>query len=148
MTIMRIRTIATRAALIAVVAAASAGAAGAAQAAGSHGRTIGPAAECATAKVTAKPGLNTAMIPETIKSTVTNCSSATETVTLTQTVTGPFAPDRFGTRSWKLTLPAGQTVVKVRSKPYVCCGSYSAADKVLGSGGTVLAKARASFTFA
>ena len=145
---MRIRTIAMRAALVAVVAAASAGAAGAAQAAGNHGRTVGPAAECATVKVTAKPGLNTAMIPETIKSTVTNCSSATETVTLTQKISGPFGPARSGTKSWTLTLTAGQTVVKTRSKPYVCCGSYTVADQVLDSSGTVLATGKSSFTFA
>jgi hypothetical protein len=145
---MRIRTIVTRAALVAVVAAASAGAAGAAQAAGSHGRTVGPATECATVKAKATPVLNTAMVNETIKSTVTNCSSATETVTLTQNVTGPFAPDTFGIKSWKLTLSAGQAVVKVRSKPYVCCGSYNVVDKVLGSGGTVLAMSKSSFTFA
>ncbi|HLX50159.1 MAG TPA: hypothetical protein VKS82_17670 [Streptosporangiaceae bacterium] len=141
---MRIRTFVTRAALVAVVAAAPAGAAGAVQAAGSHG----PAAECATVKVTAKPGLNTAMIPETIKSTVTNCSSATETVKLTQTISGPFAPDTFGTKSWTLTLTAGQTVTKTRSKPYACCGSYNVVDKVLDSSGAVLATSKASFTFA
>jgi hypothetical protein len=88
------------------------------------------------------------MIPETIKSTVTNCSSATETVTLTQTVTGPFAPDTLGTKSWTLTLAPGQHMTKTRFKPYMCCGTYNAVDKVLGSGGTVLAKSKASFTFA
>jgi hypothetical protein len=148
MTIMRIRTFVTRAALAAVVAAAAAGAAGAAQAAGNHGRAAGPAAQCATVKVTAKPGINTAMIPETIKSTVTNCSSATETVTLTQRITGPFAPHTFGVKSWTLTLTAGQTVVKTRSKPYACCGSYNVTDKVLDSSGAVLATSTASFTFA
>lgn len=145
---MRIRTFVTRAALVAAVVAASAGAAGAAQAAGNHGRTVSPGTECATVKVTAKPGLNTAMIPETIKSTVTNCSSATETVTLTQKISGPFAPDTFGTKSWTLTLTAGQTVTKTRSKPYVCCGTYNVVDKVLDSSGTVLATSKASFTFA
>jgi hypothetical protein len=142
---MRIGTLVTKAALVAVVAVTSAGVAGAAQAAGTHGRS---ASLCATVKVKATPGLNTAMIPETIKSTVANCSSATETVTLTQKISGPFGPVRYGTKSWTLTLAAGQTVVKTRSKPYACCGSYTVADQVLSSTGTVLAKGRSSFTFA
>ena len=88
------------------------------------------------------------MVNETIKSTVTSCASATETVTLTQKITGPFGPNSFGTKSWTLTLSAGQTIVKVRSKPYVCCGSYNVVDEVLDSSGALLAKSKSSFTFA
>lgn len=143
---MRIGTLVTRSVLVAIVAVASAGAAGAAQASGNHGRPALSAGECATVKVTAKPGLNTAMIPETIKSTVTNCSSATETVTLTQKISGPHAP--HGTKSWTLTIAAGQTVTKTRSFPYACCGSYTVGDTVTDSVGAVLGKSSANFTFA
>jgi hypothetical protein len=99
-------------------------------------------------KVKAIPGLNTAMIPETIKSTVTSCASGTETVTLVQKISGPFRAQAPAAKTWKITLTAGQTVVKTRSVPYVCCGSYTVTDKVYSASGQKLANSRSGFTFA
>jgi hypothetical protein len=134
--------------MVAVVAAASCGAAGAAQAAAGHARGAAVASDCATVKVKATPSLNTAMIPETIKTTVANCSTATETVLLTQTIKGPFVKQAPGSKTWTITLAAGQTVVKVRHVPYTCCGSYVVRDTVSTSAGQVLGTSKSSFTFA
>jgi len=143
---MRGRALFGTAALAAAVAVAPGVTAVAAQAA-SH--TQAATAECATVKVTAKPGLNTAMIPETIKSTVTNCATATETVVLDQHISGPFAArSPLRDRRQTITLAAGQSVTKTRSFPYTCCGSYTVTDKVLAESGTLLAKSAANFTFA
>jgi hypothetical protein len=103
--------------------------------------------KCARLKLTAKPGTNTAMVPETIKSRVRNCSPTTETVTLIQSIAGPSAAAQMA-KMWKIKLRPGQTVVKTRSFPYACCGTYTVTDKVLSRSGKELAKATASFTFA
>jgi len=117
--------------------------AGAAQAAGGHVAT-----KCAMVKVRATPQLNTAMIPETITSKVTSCASASETVKLVQHISGPMAASVPMDKTWTITLSPGQTVKKVRSFPYACCGSYTVTDTVTTISGHKLAKASASFTFA
>jgi len=141
---MRLRTL-TRTAMVAVVAAASFGAAAAAQAAAGHART---ASDCATVKVKATPSLNTAMVPETIKSTLANCSTSAETVVLTQNVRGPFVKQGVLSKSWTITLAAGQTLVKVRYYGYVCCGTEYVKDTVSSTAGQVLGTSKSSWTFA
>lgn len=149
---MRIGTLILRAALVATLAGTSGIAATTAYAAGGAAHTAGTVAaragDCATVAVKATPKINTEMIPETIKSKVTNCASSTETVTLTQRISGPFGPRLPATRKWTLTVPAGQTVTKTRMFPYTCCGSYNATDKVYSATGQQLAKASSGFTFA
>jgi hypothetical protein len=98
--------------------------------------------------VKATPKLNTAMIPETIKSTVTSCATTTETVTLDQHLSGPMAANVSRDKTWTITLSPGQTVTKTRHFPYSCCGSYNVTDTVTTATGQQLAKAQASFTFA
>lgn len=144
----RMRNGSRAAALLILGAAASGVFAGAGQAAGSKGHARSLAAECAKLKLTATPAVDTSSVPETIKSRVMNCSSKSETVTLVQTIAGPFQATSQLARKWKLTLSPGQTVVKTRSFPYACCGSYTVTDKVLSKSGTQLAKAMATFTFA
>jgi hypothetical protein len=99
-------------------------------------------AKCARVKVRATPALNTAMIPETIKSRVTSCSSRREVVTLVQTMTSDTAS------KWRINLSPGQTVVKIRSLPYACCGTYRVTDRLRTTSGKQLAKATGGFTFA
>jgi hypothetical protein len=142
---MRIRSVLSRAVLIAAVAAAT-GVIAAPVQAGVHGRT---APECATATVKGIPVLNTSMEPESIKSTVTNCSTTTETVQLGQHIsfTDDSARGPWG-RHWTITVAAGQTVTKWRSFPYSCCGGYTVTDFVHSMSGQQLAKAQANFTFA
>jgi hypothetical protein len=109
------------------------------------------AVDCAALNLTARPKINAQNAPyETIRNTVVNCSSATETVMLTQRIVGPFIPRAAASsrRSWTLTLGPGQSVVKIQRIPYVCCGSYTVHDDVLSSSNQVLARKRASFTFA
>ena len=142
---MRIRTLITRISLLALVAAASGATAGTAQAAAGHG---GVAAGCATATVKANPKLNTAMIPEGIKSSVTNCATFSETVSLTQQLSGPFRTRAASVKTWRFTVPAGGTVSRFRSVPYACCGTYHVRDTVTSTSGVVLANAGTSFTFA
>jgi len=134
-----------RSVVIAVFAAASGVMAGTAQAV--TGRAA-LATQCATVAVKATPKLNTAMIPETIKSTVKSCATATETVTLTQKISGPHSGRTPLTKTLTITLAPGQAVTKTRSFPFVCCGTFSVVDHVFGSGGQQLAKASTSFTFA
>jgi hypothetical protein len=135
----------SKVALMAVVGATPGMLAGTGQAASSWGH-VGPVAgHCATVKVSAKPSLNTAMIPETIKSRVTSCSSHTETVTLVQRITSDTTAPT--TKKWTITLLPGKTVAQTRSLPYACCGSYVVTDKVRTASG-LLAKGMASFTFA
>jgi len=107
------------------------------------------ASHCAKVTVKATPKVNTAMVAETVMSKVTNCSSASETVTLTQKISGPtFATGFVRTRTWKFTIPAGKSVTKTRSVPYACCGSYNVTDIVNSASGHRLAKASTGFTFA
>ena len=145
---MQVRTLAQRAVLVTAVAVAPIVATGAAAVAGSHGHAAASATECATVAVKATPKLNTAMIPETIKSTVTSCAAATETVTLHQHLSGPMAARVSRDKTWTITLSPGQTVTKTRHFPYSCCGSYNVTDTVTTTTGQQLAKAQASFTFA
>lgn len=149
---MRIATLILRAALVATLAGTSGIAATTAQAAGgaAHGQgtAAATAGACATVTVKATPKVNTEMIPETIKSKVTNCASSTETVILAQKLSGPFGPRFSATRKWTLTIPAGQSVTRTRKFPYSCCGSYNANDKVYSATGQQLAKASSGFTFA
>ena len=149
---MRIETLILRAALVATLAGTSGIAATIAQAtvaAHTSGAVRAMASDCAAVTVKATPKLNTAMIPETIKSKVTNCASTTEMVTLTQKISGPTsAMRRLAAKEWKLTIPAGQTVTRTRSFPYACCGSYNVTDNVRSTSGQQLARARTGFTFA
>jgi len=141
---MQARTLLQRTALVAAVAVVPATIAGAAQAAGGHVAT-----ECATVKVRATPQLNTAMIPETITSKVTSCATANETVKLVQHISGPSAAASVPMdKTWTITLSPGQTVKKVRSFPYSCCGSYTVTDTVKTTSGQKLAKGSSNFTFA
>ena|SRR5215471_9134571 len=143
---MQIIKLIRRSVLIAALAAASGVIAGTAQAAAGH---AAPAAtQCATVTVKATPKLNTAMIPETIKSTVTSCAPATETVTLSQKISGPQSGLMPLAKTWTITLAPGQAVTKRRSFPFTCCGTFRVTDHVLGRGGQQLAKASTSFTFA
>jgi hypothetical protein len=108
----------------------------------------GGAVPCAVLKLRATPPVNAQNAPyETIKNTVTSCSSATETVTLTQTISGPFAPANAPSRTWVLTLAPGQTITKVQHIPYSCCGTYTVRDRVT-AGPLLLARKSAMFTFA
>jgi hypothetical protein len=141
---MRISTLIQRSVLVAALAAVSCVIAGTAQAAAGHAAP----AQCATVTVKPTPKLNTDMIPETIKSTVTSCATATETVTLSQQITLQGTGSTLRAKTWTITLAPGQTVTKTRSYPYTCCGSYVATDHVLGSSGQLLAKASSGFTFA
>ena len=140
---MRARTPLSRFVLVAALIAVPCAAAVSAPAAASS------LSECATVKLTARPSVNTAMIPETLKSTVTSCAAATETVRLVQHISLPFDHARRVTdKTYTITLSPGQGVTKVRHVPYVCCGSYNVTDKVTTTSGTQLAKATATFTFA
>jgi hypothetical protein len=105
------------------------------------------AAKCAKLGVRATPAVNAQSVPdETIKSKVTNCSSATETVTLTQAIAGPSATrSAMAVKRWTITLSPGRTVVKTRFFPYMCCGTFNVTDKVLTKSGTQLAQAATSF---
>lgn len=106
------------------------------------------AAKCAHVKVTARPAINTSMTAETIRSKVTSCAKAKETVILMQTISGPDATNAPMAKTWKITLAPAKSVVKTRSFPYSCCGSYVVTDKVVTKSGRQLAKASADFTFA
>lgn len=140
---MRIRTNLSRFVLTAALVAVPCVAAFSAQAAAS------PQSECATVKLTARPSLNTAMIPETLKSTVTSCAPATETVRLVQHLSAPmYHAPAVTDKTYTITLSPGQSVTKTRHVPYVCCGTYIVTDKVYTTTGTQLAKATATFTFA
>jgi hypothetical protein len=141
---MQARTLLQRSALVIAVAVVPTAIAGAAQAAGGHAA----ATKCATVKVRATPQLNTAMVPETITSKVTSCATATETVKLVQHISGPSAASMPMDKTWTITLSPGQTVKKVRSFPYSCCGSYTVTDTVTTTSGHKLAKASSNFTFA
>ena len=142
---MQARTLLQRTALVIAVAVVPTAIAGAAQAMGVPGHA---ATECATVKVRATPQLNTAMIPETITSKVTSCATATETVKLVQHISGPSAANVPMDKTWTITLSPGQTVKKVRTFPYACCGSYTVTDTVTTTSGQKLAKASSNFTFA
>jgi hypothetical protein len=135
---MRVRTV-----LGAVLIAVAVGVPGAVAAQAS---SQGAAPECATVTVKPRPVLNTAMIPETITSTVTSCAPATETVVLDQHISGPTNAGRD--KIYTITLTAGQTKTKTRSFPYACCGSYRVRDTVRTQSGTLLARTSAGFTFA
>lgn len=117
--------------------------------ASSKGDAGGSAAKCAKVKVRAVPKVNAQTAPnETITSKVFNCSSARETVVLTQTIGGPDAPSSTVAKKWTITLSPGKAAVRKRSFPYACCGSYTVTDRVLTRSGRQLARATASFTFA
>jgi hypothetical protein len=108
-----------------------------------------PARLCVTLRLRAAPTVNAQDAPyETIRSTVASCASGAETVTLTQSLIGPFAQIGRHGRTWTIALVPGQSVVKTRYVPYSCCGTYGVNDKVLSSAGQVLAHRSTSFTFA
>lgn len=142
------RTVVSKSALVVLVVAGSGILAATAQTAGSQG--LGArAAKCAKVNVRATPQVNAQTAPnETIKSKVTNCSSATETVTLTQTISGPSVRATPTARRWTITLSPGKTAVRTRYMPYACCGTYKVTDRVLTRSGRQLAQATTSFTFA
>jgi hypothetical protein len=103
---------------------------------------------CASLTLSATPRINAQNAPfETIKNTVTGCATTTETVKLTQQISGPFAPPEARGRTWVLTLAPGETARKVQHLPYSCCGTYTVKDQVTASG-VVLATKSTSFTFA
>jgi hypothetical protein len=103
---------------------------------------------CASLTLTATPRVNAQNAPfETIKNTVTSCAATTETVRLTQRISGPFAPADAPSRTWVFTLAPGQIAQKVQHLPYSCCGTYTVNDHVTASG-VVLATKSTSFTFA
>ena len=145
---MQVKTLVQRVVLVTAAAITPIAATGAAAAAGSNSRTATSASECATVTVKATPKLNTAMIPETIKSAVTSCAMATETVNLVQHLSGPMMANVPMNKTWSITLTPGQAVTKTRHVPYACCGTYNVRDGVYTTGGQQLAKAGTSFTFA
>lgn len=145
---MQVRTLVQRVVLVTAVAVAPIVATGAAAVAGSHGHAAVSTTECAKVTVKATPKLNTAMIPETIKSTVTSCATATETVTLDQHLSGPMRTGVSSDKTWTITLTPGQAVTKTRHFPYSCCGGYNVTDTVSTTTGQRLATAQTSFTFA
>jgi hypothetical protein len=107
--------------------------------------------QCATLRLSATPKVNAQNAPyETIKNTVTNCSTATETVAVTQHVIGPYKS--LGATgaglTWIVTLGPGGSNLKTQHIPYSCCGTYTVRDVVTSSGGQVLAKKTVYFTFA
>lgn len=69
-------------------------------------------------------------------------------MTVSQTMSGPFAQTGPNSRMWKIALAPGHSVVKTSYVAYSCCGTYSVRDKVVGTAGLVLAHRSASFTFA
>jgi hypothetical protein len=105
---------------------------------------------CAALVVRATPKINAQNAPfETIRNTVTNCSTNTETVRLSQRIAGPFASFTItNDASWIITLGPGATVQKVQHIPYSCCGSFTVTDTVTSRSGRVLAVKRTGFTFA
>jgi hypothetical protein len=108
----------------------------------------GGAVPCATLNLSATPRINAQNAPyETIKNTVTSCATTPETVTLSQMLSGPFAPANASSRTWVLTLAPRQSVRKVQRLPYSCCGTYTVKDQVTASG-LLLAKKTTLFTFA
>jgi hypothetical protein len=140
---MYLRTPLTRFVLTAALVAVPCVAAGSAPAAASSN------GDCATVALTARPSLNTAMIPETLTSTVTSCATATETVVLVQHLSAPMERvARVSNKTYRITLAPSQSVKKVRHVPYVCCGTYTVTDTVSTTTGTQLSKAKATFTFA
>lgn len=139
-----------RACLLTVAAAVSTVAVPAVASAANTTLTTNPggALPCAALSLSATPRINAQNAPyETVKNTVTSCASATETVTLTQSISGPFAPVNAASRTWVLTLAPGQTMTKVQHIPYSCCGTYTVKDRV-SEGPLLLAKKGTSFTFA
>lgn len=112
-------------------------------AAAAHVAAAAQPAACAKATVVAKPKLNTqAGSNETIRNQITSCASKAEAVQVKQklTVTGAF--------SGTFTVSVGETVEITQHIPYRCCGTYYVTDRVYSTSGTLLATARASWTFA
>jgi hypothetical protein len=105
--------------------------------------------ECATVAIRATPHVNTASVPERITSTVLNCSTASETVAVVQTISGPTAvTNGRGARSWQVTIPAGGSVALIRHFAYNCCGTWRVVDTVSTTAGIELAHAARSFVMA
>jgi hypothetical protein len=107
--------------------------------------------DCATLRLSATPGVNAQNAAnEIIKSTVTSCATAPQTVALTQQIFGPFAPAAAAasSRTWVLTLAPGQAELKVQRIPCSCCGTYTVKEQVFSSAGVLLAKKSVTFTFA
>ena len=145
---MRVRSCVGKALLVVAVAAESGVLAATAQAGRSQGRSGSLASNCAKLKVRATPTVNAQTAPdETITSKVKNCSAASETVRLVQVITSDSGSPPT-TKNWKITVSPGHTVLKTRSLPYTCCGTYKVTDKVYTSHHVRLAKATTSFTFA
>ena len=112
------------------------------------------AAPCAVVSLTAKPPVNTSSVPERIRAFVANCSAASETVDLVETLSGPFAraaagvPTSAGSMTHPVTLAAGASATWLRHIPYSCCGTYSIRLSADTTTGKVLDQAMRSFTFA
>jgi hypothetical protein len=117
--------------------------------AGPAGATASVAAPCVKGSVTATPATVKAGATETVKGTLTNCSSAAHTYLVRARATGPAgtscAASIGGQR--KVTLAAHQTVTRSRSfKAPACAGTYHIVARVYTAGGTLLGTSRASFT--
>jgi len=126
-----------------VVTAALGGAAAAAAAAGGHASGSRAPAPCVKVSVTAKPTLNTqAGSTETLRTTITSCASAFETVRLRQQL-----PIR-GTINGNIQLYRHESVEITQNIPYMCCGSFTVTDRAYSQSGRLLATAKASWTFA
>ena len=124
-----------------VVAAGLSGAAAAAAAGGGHAASSG--APCVKVHVTARPKLNTqAGSTETLQTTLRSCASKFEVIKLKQqlSIRGNFA----GT----VQLYRHEQVEITQQIPFRCCGMFSVTDRAFSESGKLLAKAKATWTFA
>jgi hypothetical protein len=117
--------------------------------AGPAGATANVAAPCVKGSITATPSTVAVGATETVKGTLTNCSSVAHTYVIRGRATGPAgtpcAAAIGGQR--KVTLAAHQTVSRSKSfKAPNCPGTFNIVGRVYTSGGTFLGQARASFT--
>jgi hypothetical protein len=126
-----------------VITAALSGAAAAAAAAGGGHAVASPAAPCVKVHVSARPKLNTqAGSTETLQTTLKSCSPKFEVVNLKQqlSIRGKFD----GT----VQLYRHEQVEITQQIPFRCCGSFSVTDRAFSEAGKLLAKAKATWTFA
>jgi hypothetical protein len=132
------RTIVIGAVVVAALGGTAAAAAGGAPASRPHAST-----QCVKVSVTAKPTLNTqAGSTEKLRTSITSCASAFETVRLRQqlSIRGAF--------NGNIQLYRHETVQIIQNIPYMCCDSHTVTDRAYSQSGKLLAMAKASWTFA
>jgi len=107
------------------------------------GTTNRAATACVKLAVTAKPRLNTqAGSTETLRTTITSCASKFEVIKLSQglSIRGKFD----GT----VGLYRHEKVELTQQIPFRCCGAFSVTERASSLSGAVLARAKATWTFA